>query len=77
MIGRLVTNEEWEASLQLARKGRWIAQRYFEALVDEAGRSTNWGVFVVGGEPAGLYARVQAGPTDGYALSVPVLIDPG
>ncbi len=77
VVGRLVTNEEWETSLQHARKGRWIAQRYFEAVVDEAGRSTNWGVFLVGGEPAGLYARVQAGPTDGNALSVPVLIDPG
>lgn len=77
VIGRLVTNEEWDASLQLARKGRWIAQRYFEAVVDEAGRSTNWGVFLVGGEPAGLYARVQAGLTDANALSVPVLIQRG
>lgn len=77
VIGRLVEKDEWEASLQHARKGRWVAQRYFEALVDDAGRSTNWGVFVVGGQPAGLYARVQAGPTDGYALSVPVLIEPG
>lgn len=77
VIGRLVTDEEWQASLQHARKGRWVAQRYFEAIVDEAGRSTNWGVFLVGGQPAGLYARVQAGPTDGYALSVPVLIKQG
>lgn len=77
VIGRLVTDEEWSTSLQQARKGRWVAQRYFEAVEDEAGRSTNWGVFLVGGEPAGLYARVQAGATNAYALSVPVLIARG
>lgn len=76
VIGRLVSAEVWASSLGLARKGRWIAQRYFEAALDQAGRSTNYGVFLVAGEPAGLYARVQEGPTDSGALSTPVLLDP-
>jgi glutathionylspermidine synthase len=76
IIGRLCTAAEWEEARSHARPERWIAQRYFDAAVDAQGRATNWGVFVVAGEPAGLYARVQAGPTDSYALSTPVLLDP-
>ncbi len=76
VIGKLVTRDEWEASLAQARKGRWIAQRYFEAALDDRGRSTNLGVFLVAGAPAGLYARLQAGATDAHALSAPVLLSP-
>ena len=76
VIGRVTSDAEWRKTLDIARRGRWIAQRYFEADLDSRGRSTNFGVFVVAGVPAGLYARVQAGPTDPAALSVPVLIGP-
>lgn len=75
VIGKLVTDEVWRASLLHARTGRWIAQRYFEAeTIDAAGTTVNHGVYLVGGEAAGLYARLQAGATDDRALSVPVLI---
>lgn len=74
VVGRLTAQDEWEATLEHARKGRWIAQRYFEAVQDGQGRATNLGVFLIGGAPAGLYARVQQGPTDAHALSVPVLL---
>jgi glutathionylspermidine synthase len=76
IVGRLVTDEEWGEACAHARRGRWIAQRYFDARLDDAGRATNLGVFLVAGEPAGLYARVQEGPTNVYALSTPVLLDP-
>jgi glutathionylspermidine synthase len=76
VIGRHVTQEEWLRACELARRGRWIAQRYFEAETDAAGQVVNYGVFLVAGEPAGLYARVHSGATDEYALSTPVLIDP-
>lgn len=77
VVGRFAKQEEWEATLAHARKGRWIAQRYFDALLDHKGRTTNLGVFLVAGAPAGLYARVQQGPTDVNALSVPVMLREG
>lgn len=74
VIGRLVTPDVWKASLEHARPGRWIVQRFFEALTDAEGASVNHGVFVVAGETAGFYARVQAGATDDRALSAPLLV---
>ena len=76
VIGKATPAEEWERCLSLAQSGRWVAQRHFEAELDAQGRSTNFGVFVVAGEPRGLYVRKQVGATDGSALSVPVFIDP-
>ena len=76
VIGRAVTQEEWERCLGLARPGRWIAQRYFEAESGPDGETVNYGVFVVAGEAAGLYVRAQPGVTDVHALSVPVLVGP-
>ncbi|MCL2724458.1 MAG: glutathionylspermidine synthase family protein [Polyangiaceae bacterium] len=75
IVGRAVTDEMWRASLAHARKGRWIAQRYFKAHEGPHGESVNHGVFLVAGEACGLYARVQAGPTDDHALSAAVLIE--
>jgi glutathionylspermidine synthase len=71
VIGRDVDDVEWAACLGHARPGRWIAQRYFEAL-----EPLNYGVFLVGGEASGLYVRRQAGATDDRAVSVPVLVRP-
>jgi len=74
VIGKLVTPEVWQESLAHARKNRWIVQRYFQAKIGAGGESVNYGVFVLAGEAAGLYARVQVGATDDRALSAPVLI---
>jgi len=75
IVGRHVTDEIWRASLAHARPGRWVAQRFFEARpIDATGAIVNHGVFLVAGEASGLYARVQAGPTDGLALSAPILV---
>ncbi|MEO6325698.1 MAG: glutathionylspermidine synthase family protein [Thermoanaerobaculia bacterium] len=80
ILGRDETDAEWLESLNHARPGRWIAQRYFEALAEEgpgaAGQPLNYGVFLVGGEASGLYVRRQAGATDDRAISVPVLVRP-
>jgi hypothetical protein len=76
IVGRHVTEDEWQASLSHARPGRWIAQRFFDAeSVGDAGEIVNHGVFLVAGEACGLYARVQVGPTDDRALSAPVLVE--
>jgi len=74
IIGRLVTDEVFRSCLEKARPGRWVAQRYFEALENPQRESVNYGVYLVAGQASGLYARAQVGPTDGNALSVPTLI---
>jgi glutathionylspermidine synthase len=70
IIGKVTTPEIWSASLKHARPGRWIVQRLFEPTDD-----VNYGVFVVAGETAGFYARIQSGATDDRALSAPLLVE--
>ena len=74
VLGLAVSDDVWHASLDHAKRGRWIAQRYFEARTNERGETVNLGVYLVAGEAAGIYARVQVGATDGRALSVPVIV---
>ena len=76
ILGRDVTDEIWAASLAHARRGRWIAQRYFHARARPGGDVANYGVFVIAGEAAGLYLRTHRGKTDETARSVPVLAAP-
>jgi glutathionylspermidine synthase len=75
IVGRLVTEEVWRAALAHARRGRWIAQRYFQARTGPAGETANLGVYLVGGEASGIYARLQVGATDERAVSAPVLVE--
>lgn len=75
LIGKHTSEEDWRTALEHARKGRFIAQRYFEAEVNDRGEVVNHGVFLVAGEAAGIYARASAGPTDARAVSVPVLVE--
>lgn len=74
VIGALTAPEVWNEVLANTRVGLWVAQRYFDVQLDAKGRNTNVGVFLAGGKAAGLFARLQHGPTDGSALSAPVLI---
>ncbi len=74
IIGRCVSAEVWQASLAHAVKGRWIAQRYFEAQRGASGEAVNHGIYLVAGEACGIYARASTGPTDDHALSIPVLV---
>jgi len=74
IIGRLASDDHFRTCLEKARPGRWIAQRYFEALENPQREGINYGVYLVAGQASGLYARAQVGPTDGNALSVPTLI---
>ena len=71
----VVAEPTWIASLKHARAGHWIAQRFFSAKTNSEGEVTNFGVYLVAGRAAGIYARVQKGPTDASALSVPVLVE--
>jgi glutathionylspermidine synthase len=74
ILGRLVSDEAWRSALAHARPGRWIAQRFFQARVNERGETVNHGIYLVAGEAAGIYARLQVGATDDRATSVPVIV---
>lgn len=80
VIGRATDDATWAASLAHARPGRWVAQRWFDAVSEGrpggAGQPLNYGVFLIGGEACGLYVRRQSGATDDHAVSVPVLVRP-
>jgi glutathionylspermidine synthase len=76
ILGCEVSDEVWADSIRHARRGRWVAQRYFRAQPRADGTVANYGVFVIAGEAAGLYLRTHRGKTDASALSVPVLVEP-
>ncbi len=78
IVGKHASAELFRASLAHARPGRWIVQRYFEAIGLSAAEPdvvANYGVYLCGGRTAGMYARVHARTalTDESALSVAVL----
>lgn len=75
ILGRVVTEEVWRASLAAARPGRWVAQRYFEARAEASGEIVNYGIFLVAGEACGIYARLQKGATDDHALSAAAFVE--
>ncbi len=76
-IGAELPAKPWEASIDMAVPGRWVAQRRFRAKLQSDGTTAaNHGVFLIGGRAAGLFTRLASGGTDRGALSAPVLIAP-
>jgi hypothetical protein len=75
LLGALMTEGDWRLALELAIPKRWIAQRRFDSVRDAAGRSANYGVYLLAGRAAGFYTRLSEGPTDPSALSVPTLVE--
>jgi Glutathionylspermidine synthase preATP-grasp len=77
VIGAEMPASLWEASIEAAVPGRWVAQRRFRAQLQPDGiTAVNHGVFLIGGRAAGLFTRLAAGGTDRSAISAPVLIAP-
>lgn len=62
VIGNHVSEEIWEASLENANPNRWIVQRYFDAIKDDA--NTNYGIYLVAGCAAGIFTRIAKQATD-------------
>jgi hypothetical protein len=75
VMGADCSDEEWAAALALARPGRWIVQRRFDAIADADGMVVNHGVYVVAGRAAGYFSRVHRGATDEGALAAPTFIE--
>jgi hypothetical protein len=74
IIGAAVDDAAWADALRHLRKERFVAQRYFRAVEDAAGRVVNYGVYVVGGEASGFFTRVHRGATDYHAITAATLI---
>ncbi|MBL8753452.1 MAG: glutathionylspermidine synthase family protein [Planctomycetes bacterium] len=76
VVGRHVDRTTWQAALAHAITRRWVAQEWFAAEADAAGQVVNHGVYVVGGAPAGLLARVHDAhtATGPGARMVPVFV---
>jgi len=85
VAGWELSQADWDRALGLAQAGRWVVQRRFHPrsqpappraprAVGVAGEAVNYGVYVVAGAAAGLYARVHVGATDRAAQSVAVLV---
>jgi glutathionylspermidine synthase len=74
IVGAACTEEDWQLTVKNAAPGRWVAQRYFEPKAQPDGTSVNYGVYLVAGEAAGLYSRMQHGATDADAESAATLV---
>jgi glutathionylspermidine synthase len=70
VIGRSVDDTIWSTSLAAAKPERWIVQRYFEAAPIEGDQVPNYGVYVIGGQAAGIFSRLSSHATD-YGAVVP------
>lgn len=76
IVGRLTDADAWKNALDLAEPRHWIVQRYFQAERQDSGLTENYGVYVAGGVPAGMYVRLSGGVTGTTAVVVPALVRP-
>ncbi len=74
VVGAEVPPEVWANAVRQAIPGRWIAQRYFSATRDENGAQLNIGVYLIGGDSAGLLARRSVAATDRRARMATVRV---
>ena len=75
IVGAEVEETVWDETLAHAIPRRWIAQRRFVPRREPDGDAVNYGLFVIAGRAAGLYARRAPGATDRAARSVAVAIE--
>ena len=73
VIGPHVSDAIWAASLRESVPERWVAQRYFQPqLIDQA--VPNFGVYLLAGQPAGIFTRLSKQATDYSAVAAPTFV---
>ena len=77
IVGPMVSEEIWSASLAAAKPERWVAQEYFEIAPLEGHLLPNYGVYLIGGRAAGIFTRLSSQATDYSAVTAPTFILPG
>lgn len=75
VLGCQVSATIWAQALAQAVPGRWVAQQRFDAALDPQGAQVNFGVYLIGGQAAGLLARRSPGATDRMARMAAVAIE--
>jgi len=78
LVGRATTPEVWRAAVDRLVPSAWIAQRYFEVAPLDGESLPNYGVYLVAGEAAGLYVRLDpmGSLTDTLSCAAPALVEP-
>lgn len=75
IIGPQVNEHVWKESLRESVPERWIAQRYFQPqLIDQTVQ--NFGVYLIAGQPAGIFTRLSKQATDYSAVVAPTFVNP-
>ncbi len=74
IVGAEVDDATWAEIIPRLSPGRWIVQERFAPLLNPRGEEENLGVYVIGGQAAGVYARASVGATDRYARSTAVVL---
>ena len=74
LLGSELDDATWARALALAMPDRFIVQRRFEPVADQAGEVVNHGVYLVAGCAAGIFARMHRGATGYDAVTVPTFI---
>jgi glutathionylspermidine synthase len=74
VCGPFVSQDDWERTIDHAVPDNFVAQRFFHAETDRAGRFINYGVYLLGGSVGGYFTRFSAESTDYTAVVVPTFI---
>lgn len=83
VVGPFVSPGVWREALAQLLPAHWVAQRYFEVepfVPATAGNESyrgwlpNYGVYLIGGRPAGIYTRLSRQATDHTAVTIPTFV---
>lgn len=78
ILGRAVSDEIWQQSLEFAQPDRWIIQQWFDIQTRPlAGQDwqPNFGIYLLGGKAQEIYTRISPQATDYHALSCATFIE--
>jgi glutathionylspermidine synthase len=78
LIGAAKSQALWDYALEHAIESHWIAQRRIETRATEDGLVPNFGLYVVAGELAGVFVRLDPplNASDAYSVTAPLILQP-
>jgi glutathionylspermidine synthase len=75
IIGPYVSDDIWKESLEKAIPEHWILQKFFNAKKNKDGLISNYGIYLIGGKPSGIFTRLSNGGTDYHAITAATFIN--
>lgn len=73
IVGRFTKQQDWQMAVATLIPRHWVAQRYFDVKPHD-GLLPNYGVYLIGGEAAGIYTRVSEKSTDYTAVTAATFV---